>query len=330
MEKNLLKILYIAPEQMLKPYFDDLCLVAADEFDISLFTSSKSVEAQLHGIDLVIEHGGAYSTVDMLDAGVKAGVKLWQVTATGLDHVNVDLFLERGIPLANMPGPISTAIPMAEHALFMMLALSKRLYSSQKSFKDRVLNVPMTSELYGKTIGLIGLGASGKEVAKRCNALGMQVMAIDSVDIPSRLLDNLKLSFFGDTGYTEKIFSECDYISLHIPLMTSTRQFVNRHCLSLMKRSAFLVNVSRGELIDEAALIDAIVGEKIAGAGLDALCNEPVDPSHPLLHHENVIVTPHNGVVTRELSLRRAKAATDQARRIIGGQTPLYLVKKSP
>ena len=133
----------------------------------------------------------------MLDAGVASGVKLWQVTATGLDHVNVGVFLEKGITLANMPGPVSTAIPMAEHALFMMLALSKRLYASQHSFNEGILNLPMTSEIFGKTVGLIGLGASGKELARRCGALGMTVMAIDLVDVSKEILDELGIEFFG-------------------------------------------------------------------------------------------------------------------------------------
>jgi len=214
--------------------------------------------------------------------------------------------------------------------LFMMLALSKRLYASQHSFNEGILNLPMTSEIFGKTVGLIGLGASGKELARRCGSLGMTVMAIDLVDVSKEILDELGIEVFGKTDALDKILSESDYISLHIPLTKRTRQFIDRRSIGLMKKSACLINVSRGELLDEEALIEAIEQGHIAGAGLDALCNEPVEPTHPLLHHENVIVTPHNGVVTRELSLRRAQVATDQARRIVNGESPLYQVRSLP
>jgi phosphoglycerate dehydrogenase-like enzyme len=315
---------------MLQPYFDDFKEVAADKFDISLFDPERPIASQFQGIEVVVEHGGAFSTPEMLDAGVASRVKLWQVTATGLDHVNVENFLERGITLANMPGPVSTAIPMAEHALFMMLALSKRLYSSQHSFNEGILNLPMTSEIFGKTVGLIGLGASGKELARRCRALGMIVMAIDLVDVSKEILDELGIEFFGKIDDLDKVLGESDYISLHIPLTKRTRQFIDRRSIDLMKKSACLINVSRGELLDEEALIEAIRQGHIAGAGLDALCDEPVEPTHPLLHHENVIVTPHNGVVTRELSLRRAQVATDQVRRVVNGESPLYQVRSLP
>ena len=315
---------------MLQPYFDDFKAVAADQFDISLYDPERPIASQFQGIEVVVEHGGSYSTPEMLDAGVASGVKLWQVTATGLDHVNVGVFLEKGIALANMPGPVSTAIPMAEHALFMMLALSKRLYASQHSFTEGILNLPMTSEIFGKTVGLIGLGASGKELAGRCGALGMTVMAIDLVDVSKEILDELGIEFFGKIDDLDKILRQSDYVSLHIPLTERTRQFIDRRAIGLMKKSACLINVSRGELLDEEALIEAIEQGHIAGAGLDALCNEPVEPTHPLLHHENVIVTPHNGVVTRELSLRRAQVATDQVRRVVNGESPLYQVRSLP
>lgn len=315
---------------MLQPYFDDFKAVAADQFDISLYDPERPIASQFQGIEVVVEHGGSYSTPEMLDAGVASGVKLWQVTATGLDHVNVGVFLEKGITLANMPGPVSTAIPMAEHALFMMLALSKRLYASQHSFTEGILNLPMTSEIFGKTVGLIGLGASGKELARRCGALGMTVMAIDLVDVSKEILDELGIEFFGKIDDLDKILRQSDYVSLHIPLTERTRQFIDRRAIGLMKKSACLINVSRGELLNEEALIEAIEQGHIAGAGLDALCNEPVEPTHPLLHHENVIVTPHNGVVTRELSLRRAQVATDQVRKVVNGESPLYQVRSLP
>jgi phosphoglycerate dehydrogenase-like enzyme len=323
-------VLYIAPEHALEPYYHDFLEAAGERHAVSLYDFASPARAQFDGIDVVLEHGGAFSTREMIDAGVSSGVKLWQVTATGLDHVDVAAFLERGVTLANMPGLISTAIPMAEHALLLMLALSRSLFASQASFAARVVNLPMTSELHGKTLGLIGLGASGRELARRACAMGMRVMAVDVVDVPERTRQEIGVEFFGLAGELDHVLAASDFVSLHLPLTAGTRHTIDRRALALMKPTAYLVNVARGDLVDEGALLAALENGQLAGAGLDALANEPVDPSHPLLRLDNVIATPHNGVVTRELSRRRARVAVEQIARVSENRDALYLVTREP
>ena len=325
-----LNVLYVAPEPMLEPYYGDFLAAAGESCTVSLYDFDEPLEDQFREIDVVVEHGGAFQTPEMIDAGVAAGVKLWQVTATGLDHVNVGDFLARGMPLANMPGPVSTSIPMAEHALLMMLALSRKLFASQRSFQERVLNLPMTSELHGKTLGLIGLGASGRELAYRASAMGMCVIAIDTVEVPEETRDELGVQFFGGADELDRLLGESDFISLHVPLTADTRHLIDARALALMKPTAYLINVARGDLVDEVALHEALESGQLAGAGLDAIAGEPVDPSHPLLQLDTVIRTPHNGVVTRELSLRRGRFATEQVSRIAANREPLYQVTAVP
>lgn len=325
-----MNVLYIASEPMLEPYYRDLLEATGELCTVSLYDFDRPLESQFSGIDVVVEHGGVYQTPEMIDAGVAAGVRLWQVTATGLDHVNIADFLTRGMPLANMPGPVSTAIPMAEHALLLMLALSRKLLESRRSFEERVLNLPMNTELYGKTLGLIGLGASGRELVHRASALGMHVIAIDTVEVPEETREELGIQFFGGTDEVDRVLAEADYVSLHVPLTADTRHLIDERALALMKPTAYLINVARGDLVDDAALLDALETGRLAGAGLDAIAGEPVEPSHPLLQLDTVIATPHNGVVTRELSRRRAQLVAEQVKRIAESREPLYRVTAVP
>lgn len=325
-----MNVLYVAPEPMLEPYYGDFVEAAGESVTVSLYDFDEPIEGQFDDIDVVVEHGGAFQTPEMIDAGAVAGVKLWLVTATGLDHVNVTDFLTRGMPLANMPGPVSTAIPMAEHALLMMLALSRRLFASQRSFEERVLNLPMTSELHGKTLGLIGLGSSARELAYRASAMGMCVIVIDAADVSEEARDEIGVQFFGGPDDMERVLEESDFVSLHVPLTAETRHIIDARALARMKPTAYLINVARGDLVDDSALRDALESGRLAGAGLDAIAGEPVDPDHPLLQLDTVIATPHNGVVTRELSLRRARFATEQVGRIAENREPLYQVTATP
>jgi len=324
------RLLYIAPESQLQPYYADLQAAVGDRLVLALYDFAAAPQPQFDGIDVVVEHGGGYASREMVDAGARAGVRLWQVTATGTDHIDLEHFRGAGIPVAHMPGPRSTAIPMAEHVLLLMLAHAKRLLPSQESLHAGIVNAPMTAELCGKTVAIVGLGASGRELATRCKAMGMVVMAVDQVDVPSAERDRLGLSFFGGPEQLDRLLAEADYVSLHLPLTPGTRGILGRRELGLMKRTAVLVNVARGALVDEEALVDALERGGIGGAGLDVFVEEPVDPAHPLLRLPNVIATPHNGVVSRELSLRRAALAVENVERVTSGLPPLFALEGGP
>jgi D-3-phosphoglycerate dehydrogenase len=261
----------------------------------------------------------------MVEEASAAGVQLWQVLGTGLDHVDVQSFLDGGMPLANTPG-MFTAIALAEHALFMMLYFAKNFPATQRYIRSGVLCQPLNEELSGQTIGLVGLGASGRELATRVWPLGMRVLAIDVAAMPAEVRESCHIEFFGTPDKLDFLLTNSDYISLHVPLTTRTRHLIDARALRMMKPSAVLINVARGEIVDEVALVEALRSRVIRGAGLDVFAHEPLDPDHPLLQFDNVLATPHVAGVTAGTSQRRAQAAAENARRVAEGLEPLYLI----
>jgi phosphoglycerate dehydrogenase-like enzyme len=319
------KVLFLGTPTMLHPWYDDVLEIAAGRWPIQLFDSGKSHIEQLEGVDVVVDQGGMHGTRELINASREARVKLWQVLGTGLDHTDVDYILKQRIPLANTPGQFS-AIALAEHALFLMLLFAKRLLEGQASIRQKVLCNPMNEELSGKTLGLLGLGASGRELARRAKALGMKIMAIDVVPVPDSVREECGLVFYGGPADLLQVLEQCDYLSLHIPLTSKTRHMISRSALAAMKPSAVVINVARGEIVDEIALAEALKSGRLRGAGLDVFPKEPVDPNHPLLQLPNVVATPHVAGVTFGTSRRRAQAVVENLERIAQGLSPLYQV----
>jgi D-3-phosphoglycerate dehydrogenase / 2-oxoglutarate reductase len=177
-------------------------------------------------------------------------------------------------------------------------------------------------------LGLIGLGASGRELARRAHAMGMRLLAIDVADVPQDILDELHIEFFGDTSQLDRVLREADYLSLHVPFTSKTRNMIDRRALALMKPTAVLINVARGEIVDEAALIEALQAGQIKGAGLDVFAPEPLDPSSPLRQMPNVICTPHIAGATLGTLRRRIQAAAENVARIAEDLPPLYQVTR--
>jgi phosphoglycerate dehydrogenase-like enzyme len=184
----------------------------------------------------------------------------------------------------------------------------------------------MNDELAGKTLGLVGFGASGRELARRAAALEMRVVALDA-QTPAE--DELALAFldeFMEAARLPDLLRQSDYVSVHVPLTAETRGLIGAEELALMKPTAILVNVARGAIVDEAALADALRAGRLRGAGIDVWAQEPPDPANPLLSLRNVVATPHVAGVTFETSRRRAAAAAENLDRFAEGLPPLYEV----
>ena len=281
---------------------------------------------RLTGVEVVVDQGG-WGTPAMADSAAAAGIKLWQVIGTGLDHLDVNYFLERGIPISYSPGFLS-GVGLAEHALMLMLCLSKNWTAAQKNAHSGLWYHPMNEELYGKTLGLVGFGGSARELAKRAWAMGMRTLAIDLVDVPALVLSECHVAYFGHTQALPKLLAESDYLSIHVPITPQTKHMIGREAFAQMKKTAFLINVARGDIVDEVALLDALKTERIQGAGLDTFAHEPLRPDHPLLHLPNVLTTPHVAGGTRGTSRRRGQAAAENIFRVAEGLPPLYLVDR--
>lgn len=211
----------------------------------------------------------------------------------GLDNVDREAAAARGIAVRNVPGANRQAV--AELALFLMLALARRLPLHARSFAARVVGDPPGSELLGKTLGVIGLGATGRRLAQMARGIGMDVIAVRRNPSPDE-----DASWVGGPGDLPTLLARADYVSLHVPTSAETRGLMDAKAFAAMKPTASLINVGRGDLVDRAALVDALAKKTIAGAGLDVYWNEPPDPDDPLLAMENVVATPHVGGVTHE------------------------------
>ena len=318
-----MKVLYLREASGLDrgfPYFAD----AIDErYPVEIYDPDKPAAPQLEGVQVVIDPGGAVHTRPLIDDALAAGVKLWQVTTNGTDEVDVAYFLEKELPLANSPGPLS-AVPLAEHALMLILCFAKNLNHNRADLWQRI----MCEEMEGRVLGLVGLGASARELAKRAWPLGMRIMATDVVEFPQSDLDELHIEFLGKPDQLDHLLTEADYLSLHVHLNPATRHMIDRRAFDLMKSTAVLINIARGELVDEAAMVEALQQGRIKGAGVDAFVEEPLPADHPLHKLDNVILTPHSSGYTPDTPRRRQQAAAANVHRIAQGLPPGDLVEK--
>lgn len=239
----------------------------------------------------------------------------------GYDGVDLEAARRNGVLVATAGG--ANAISVAELTIFYMLYCSRRFKAVMARCREDYVYAKMKipkNELHGKTLGLIGTGHIGRLVAEKAAfGFGMQVQAYDPFarDVPSyiRMLDD-----------RDEVFRSSDYVSLHVPATRDTIHSVGDREFGLMKPTAYLINTARGSIVDESALIRALEGKKIAGAGLDVLEKEPFDPDCPLLDMENVLVAPHIGGSTREASARASVACAQAIHDFFSGKTPEFVV----
>lgn len=245
---------------------------------------------------------GIVPSLGVVDAAVIAAaprLKAIVQFGAGLENVDRGAAEARGIAVRNVPG--ANAQSVAEMAVFLMLALARRLPEHPRSFAAGVVGDPPGHELAGRTLGVVGLGASGSALARMARGIGMDVIGVRRSPAPHPAVRPV-----GGMDRLDDLLAEADVVSLHVPSAPETRGMIDARRLALMKPGAWLVNVARGDLVDRAALLDALRGRRIAGAGLDVFAEEPPDPHDPLLSLDNVVATPHLGGVTHEALSRIA------------------------
>jgi D-3-phosphoglycerate dehydrogenase / 2-oxoglutarate reductase len=317
------KVLFVGQANNLQPWFDDVVQAIGEAHVLVLFDPAQPLEAQMRNVGVVVDQGG-HAAHRMIDAGAASGVRLWQILGTGLDHFDVQYVLDRGLPLANTPGPFSS-VALAEHALFLMLYFAKDFPTSQANIRNGNFYRPMNTELAGSTLGLIGLGASGRELARRALAFDMRILGLD-VAPPLDTLNALDMTYLGGPEALDTLLEQSDYVSIHVPLTRRTRHMLDAERLSHMRPSSVLINVARGEIIDQAALVDALRAGQLRGAGLDTFAHEPLEACDPLRDLDNVVLTPHIAGGTTGTSRRRAQAVAENIRRTARGEPPLYAI----
>ena len=216
----------------------------------------------------------------------------------GLEGVDIVAATRRGIYVANVPGHegAGNAESVAEHAVFLMLALARKFPLAVANVKQRRFGAPLSTTVQGKTVAILGVGSIGAEIAKRLRHFGVRLLGIKQH--PSDALRRqLGLEFLGGIQDLPGVLAEADFVVLALPVTPATRGIINTAALARMKKSAVLINVGRGPVIDHDALVTALAQKTIAGAGLDVFWDEPTDPDDSLFSY-NVIATPHTAGVT--------------------------------
>jgi len=273
------------------------------------------------GYEALIVRSRTHVTAEVLEAGTR--LKVVGRAGVGVDNIDVETARQRGVVVLNAPG--GNVISAAEFAFALMLALVRRIPQADASLRAGRWERSRFrgSELNGKTLGLIGAGRIGSEVAKRAQAFGMQVVVHDPCVSPERAREmGVELMTLA------ALLQSADVVSIHTPLNDETRGLIGSDQLKLMKPTAYLVNAARGGVVDEVALAAALEEKNLAGAALDVFEQEPVSADHPLLKLENVVAVAHLGAATHEAQMHSGieicKAVRDAL--IVSGSRPAVSV----
>jgi len=275
-------------------------------------------------IDIIKEYEALVvrSETKVTPAVIRAGGQLKVIARAGIgvDNIDLEAATVAGIPVVN--APIGNTVAAAEHTMALMLSLARNVPQAYASMKNGEWkrSAYMGVEVRGKVLGVVGLGRVGTEVAIRAKAFGMKLVAYDpfvSPDYASRL--------GAQVVSLDELLVSSDFITLHTPLTPNTNKLIGSRELSLMKPDARLINVARGELVDEAALLEALQADKLGGAALDVFIEEPPDDM-TLAQHSRVISTPHLGASTEEAQREVAIEAAGQVLAILDGQSASNMV----
>lgn len=305
-------------------------LKARPDLEVVVYPGEEAIPrpellAGVKGADAILSILTEKIDTELLDA---AGPQLKIVSnfAVGFDNVDLMAAAAHRVMVTNTPGVLTDAV--AEHTLALLMAIARRVPEAErfaragkyKAFGPLLL---LGSQLKGKTLGVVGLGRIGEGVAERAaKGLGMKVLYND-IRRDER--------FEGATGAefratAEDVLKEADFVSIHVPLLPTTRHLIDAKRLAMMKRTAYLINTSRGPVVDEAALAEALKNGVIAGAAIDVFENEPnIEPS--LLALDNIVITPHVASATFEARDAMARLAAQAVIDALDGKQPVNLVK---
>ena len=243
-----------------------------------------------------------------------ANLRMVQKHGVGVDNIDLEAASELGIAVANAPGTNTEAV--ADLTLAFMLALLRAVVPAAASTKSGGWERFIGNELGRLTVGVVGTGRIGRAVIRRLSGFGSRVLAFDVYEDDT---------FAANAGIEyvplERLLREADVVTLHVPLIEATRDLISVEQLRWMKPSAFLINIARGELVDEAALAEHLAAERLAGAAVDVFATEPPQQS-PLLGLDNVIATPHIGAYTVEAMECMAQRCAETILRVLGGEYP--------
>lgn len=275
---------------------DESCLniLRNDGFEVSMKVGTPHAELTklISEYDGLIVRSGTKVTQEIIENARK--LRVIGRAGAGVDNIDVDAATRRGIIVMNTPG--GNTISTAEHTLSLLFALARNIPQANESVRggrwerEKFVGV----ELYEKTAGILGLGKVGREVARRCTALGMTVIGYDPL-----LSSEIALKLGVELIPIEEVYRRSDFLTVHVPLTSETRGMISEKEIRKCKPGVRIINCARGGVIDEDALLKGLESGQVAGAALDVFSHEPPG-MHPLLRHEKVIATPHLGASTEE------------------------------
>ena len=246
----------------------------------------------------------SYAVFDVAILDALPDLRMISILGTGTDNVDLDAATERGIVVSNTPGV--SAVSVAEATIGLLFAVTRRIPLMDRRLRKGVWQHEIGPELRGRTLGVVGLGAIGSEVAALGRGLGLRVIAWSFRQDPERAARlGVQLVELDD------LLRQSDVVSLHLRNSPQAAGLIGRRELALMKSTAYLINTARGAIVDQAALVDVLREKQIAGAGLDVFAPEPLEADSPFLALDNVVVTPHVAAVTHEAQARLAQMPVD-------------------
>lgn len=282
--------------------------------EVATGLSPADLKAKLAGFDALIVRSQSKVTADVI-AGA-TGLRVIGRAGVGVDNIDVDAATSRGIMVINSPE--GNTISAAEHTFGMLLAASRWIAQAHASMRrgewDRKSFTGF--ELYNKTLGIVGFGRIGREVAERALAFRMKILAYDPF-----ITEEFAKERGAEIATLDDLLRRSDFVTLHMPKTAETEGLINAERLALMKKTAILVNCARGGVVDETALYEALKNKQLGGAGLDVYAQEPLGPS-PLLELPNLVSTPHLAASTHEAQERVAVDVAEQILEVLRGGAP--------
>jgi len=255
---------------------------------------------------------------ELLSAAPK--LRIAATVSVGHDHIDVPACTKHKVVATNTPGVLDDTT--ADFAWTLLMAIARRLVEGDSWIRSGTWNgwdfdQLIGGDVWGKTLGVLGFGRIGRGVARRAQGFQMRVLYNDAVRAPAEVEKELNAEFVD----RDRLFRESDFVSLHVPLLPDTRHLISKENLEKMKRTAFLVNTSRGPVVDEAALAEALENKKIAGAALDVFEHEP--KVHPgLVARKDVILTPHIASASLDTRTKMTVMAANNAVALFEGRRP--------
>ncbi|MDK2800995.1 MAG: D-3-phosphoglycerate dehydrogenase / 2-oxoglutarate reductase [Clostridiales bacterium] len=292
------------------------------EIKMGLGITVEQIAKDVEDCDAILARTAPFPA-EVIEAGKK--LKVIARHGVGVDNIDVKRATELGIWVTNAPE--SNANSVAEHTIGLIIACARNMVRCDKEFRNgnfEIRNQLKGFDLAGKTLAVVGTGRIGSMVAKKATlGLDMKVIGYDPYVTQDKVIPEIEL-----VNDWEYIFKNADFISLHMPATSKTKGIVGAKEFEMMKSTAYLINAARGEVVDEAALIEALQQNKIAGAGLDVFEQEPPAKDNPLFALDNVILTPHNAALTYEAMDRMGLHAAMGIHDVLSGKKPKWPVNE--